>query len=166
MTKKEYKTKWDKEHKEEQKAYRRRIYAENPQKVLKRNKAYADAHPMIMALAQIRKVDLYQERYREKSRQYQIEHPEVYYASSCRYHAKPEVKEQQAISIKSLKLVRNGTIPQSNCKCGAAWTLLYHNDYIDPRNIEFCCKECFWKKTKERYRLKKLKKLSAILENT
>jgi len=141
--------------------YRMRYYKENHQKILDRNKAYAASHPIEIKLNKMRQVDSNPSAYRENARQYQIEHPEVHLESSRRYNEKPGVKDMQFIARESLKLVRSGVIPQSNCKCGAAWKFLYHNDYIDPKNIEFCCKECFWKLTKERYRLKKMSELTA-----
>jgi hypothetical protein len=133
-------------HKEEALEYQRKWKSENPLNVV------------INSMVALDKV--VQEK-RDYANKYNVEHPDNKKECAATYRDKPEIKARHKLLQESLILVEEGVIPKTNCSCGSSEGLrLFHRDYLDPMNVEFQCKECFWRNTKIRNRQAKIERLS------
>ena len=140
-----YNSVYKKEHREECNESLRRWRSNNPLSVLTNTMTDCDRHA---------------ERYRDYASEYSIEHPDMKKEWATTYRNKPKNKARVKILHESLRLVEEGVIPKTNCSCGSSEGLrLFHRDYSDPMNVEFQCKECFWRNTKIRNRQRKLENL-------
>jgi len=97
---------------------------------------------------------------REKSAEYIRLHPEL--KEECAKKWRENHREEGKIHSKSNRLYKAGVIVKVPCKCGADSVMMRQIDYKDAMNVEWCCKECGWKKIKERNRQKKIDLLKKI----
>jgi len=106
--------------------------------------------------------DRLQKELLEYSKQYAIEHPEQVSVSKRKWQNNPDNLSKIRVVNESNHLLRIGDITKVDCSCGQESKYMYHNDYIDPQNIIWCCSKCFYIKTKERNRTKKLNAILTI----
>jgi hypothetical protein len=143
------------------KAYMASYKAEHKEELNEYLNGWKSEHPLNVKLNSMADCDKNFQRYRDYSREYQAEHPESVKEGAKKYRDKPENKARHKLLKESLRLVEEGVIPKTNCSCGSNEGLrLFHRDYSDPMNVEFQCKECFWRNTKIRNRQAKIERLS------
>jgi len=134
---------YHKKHKKEALAYKHDWIDNNPLKYFAGTENYFDKNV---------------ESHREYASKYSKEHPECIKKSKKNW--RENNKEYQRVLKETIGMVESGEIIKKPCSiCGNVEVMAYHNDRIDPKNIDWLCKEHFWQKKKEFYRERKRIKL-------
>jgi hypothetical protein len=151
---------WQKNNNEKCKEYRKKYRADktkcNNYKNYKHN--WIDENP----LKHFKGTENYFDKNIESHREYANKYTEEHYDEKLEYNKKwvEKNKDYYKVVRETCRLVESGEIIKKPCSvCGEAETKAYHNDRIDPKNIDWLCKEHFWAKKKEFYRERKRIKL-------
>jgi len=147
-------------NKERVDAYNREYRAEHREEDKAYLNEWRNEHPLNVKIHVMTDCDKNAQRYRDHANEYGAEHPDRVKEYAREYRDKQENKAKMKLLKESLRLVEEGVIAKTNCSCGSIEGLrLFHRDYLDPMNVEFQCKECFWRNTKIRNRQRKLENL-------
>jgi len=145
--------------KAEKAEYNRQWRKDNPDQALSNLRHWRANNPDKVREHSWEHIDRRVEHIRERVIKYGKDHPEIMKKAAKKY--RENHKDRVFILKESLKLLEEGKIIKTDCSCGEENTRMFHLDYIDPLNVIFLCKECFWARTKERNRAKKLMQIDA-----
>lgn len=153
-TVKAYIKKYKENHLEEVKDRAREYQHNNRKKCNDSRNNWIDANPLRNLLNHENEYDSKRQHIIDYAAQYAIDHPG--YRAKSKKAWKEKNKEYDKVIHDTLHLVESGDIKQTPCSiCGNEKVMAYHNDRVDPYNIEWLCKEHFWAKKKAFFRERK-----------